>query len=64
MSTTLNPLKKIPRTVIVLGFVSFFNDLASDMVIPLIGLLLFLMQKVPVAPPILGSEVQWNGKPG
>ena len=31
---------RIPRTVIVLGFVSFFNDLASDMVIPLIPLLL------------------------
>lgn len=33
-------LSKIPGTVIVLGFVSFFNDLASDMVIPLIPLLL------------------------
>jgi MFS family permease len=33
-------LKEIPRTVVVLGLVSFFNDLASDMVIPLIPLLL------------------------
>ncbi len=33
-------LARIPSTVIVLGFVSFFNDLASDMVIPLIPLLL------------------------
>lgn len=33
-------LRKIPATVVVLGFVSFFNDLASDMVIPLIPLLL------------------------
>jgi MFS family permease len=33
-------LSKIPGTVIVLGLVSFFNDLASDMVIPLIPLLL------------------------
>ncbi len=40
MSTASNLLQKIPRTVIVLGIVSFFNDLASDMVIPLIPLLL------------------------
>ena len=33
-------MQKIPRTVVVLGAVSFFNDLASDMVIPLIPLLL------------------------
>ena len=32
--------KKLPRTVIVLGFVSFFNDFASDIVIPLIPILL------------------------
>ena len=31
---------KLPRTVIVLGLVSFFNDVASDMVIPLIPILL------------------------
>jgi MFS family permease len=31
---------KLPRTVIVLGLVSFFNDLASEMVIPLIPILL------------------------
>ncbi|WP_052494001.1 MFS transporter [Nitrosospira sp. NpAV] len=31
---------KLPRTVVVLGFVSFFNDFASDIVIPLIPLLL------------------------
>ncbi|MDQ3260706.1 MAG: MFS transporter, partial [Pseudomonadota bacterium] len=40
MSGSINILRKIPGTVIVLGFVSFFNDLASDMVIPLIPLLL------------------------
>ena len=33
-------MQKIPHTVVVLGAVSFFNDLASDMVIPLIPLLL------------------------
>jgi MFS family permease len=33
-------VRKLPRTVIVLGFVSFCNDAASDMVIPLIPILL------------------------
>ncbi|SEP38311.1 MFS transporter [Nitrosovibrio sp. Nv6] len=32
--------EKLPRTVIVLGLVSFFNDFASDIVIPLIPILL------------------------
>ena len=32
--------RKLPRTVIVLGLVSFFNDFASDIVIPLIPILL------------------------
>lgn len=31
---------KLPRTVVVLSFVSFFNDFASDIVIPLIPILL------------------------
>lgn len=31
---------KLPRTVIILGLVSFFNDFASDIVIPLIPILL------------------------
>ena len=30
----------LPRTVILLGFISFFNDIASDMVIPLIPIVL------------------------
>ena len=30
----------LPRTVIVLGLVSFFNDFASDIVVPLIPILL------------------------
>ncbi|PTQ79488.1 nitrate/nitrite transporter NarK [Nitrosospira multiformis] len=34
------PQKKLPRAVIVLGLVSFFNDFASDIVIPLIPILL------------------------
>ena len=32
--------KKLPRTVIILGLVSFFNDFASDIVVPLIPILL------------------------
>lgn len=40
MSGTSDILRRIPATVVVLGLVSFFNDLASDMVIPLIPLLL------------------------
>lgn len=32
--------KKLPQTVIVLGLVSFFNDFASDIVVPLIPILL------------------------
>lgn len=41
---TANPTqpnsRKLPRTVIVLGLVSFFNDFASDIVVPLIPILL------------------------
>ena len=33
-------MKKLPRTVIVLGFVSLLNDLASEMIVPLIPILL------------------------
>ncbi len=32
--------RQLPRTVIVLGLVSFFNDFASDIVVPLIPILL------------------------
>ncbi|MBP6057893.1 MAG: MFS transporter [Nitrosomonas sp.] len=32
--------EKLPQTVVVLGFVSFFNDFASDIVVPLIPILL------------------------
>ena len=32
--------EKLPRTVVVLGLVSFFNDFASDIVVPLIPILL------------------------
>lgn len=44
------PRTALPRTVIVLGVVSFLNDLASDIVIPLIPILLAtLLQSGPVA---------------
>lgn len=33
-------LKKIPRNVLILGFVSFFTDVASEMVIPLLPIFL------------------------
>lgn len=36
----MSSLKKLPRTVVVLGFVSLCNDLSSEMVTPLIPLLL------------------------
>lgn len=41
-SNQLNPIvsKKLPQAVIVLGLVSFFNDFASDIVVPLIPILL------------------------
>lgn len=32
--------RKLPRTVVILGLVSFFNDFASDIVVPLIPILL------------------------
>ena len=35
-----DPKLKLPRTVIVLGLVSFCNDVASDIVIPLIPIVL------------------------
>jgi MFS family permease len=39
-SSTQANSRKLPRTVIILGLVSFFNDFASDIVIPLIPILL------------------------
>jgi len=38
--TSLNPRGKLPRTVVVIGLVSLLNDFASEMVVPLIPLLL------------------------
>lgn len=36
----MSNLRQLPKTVVVLGAVSFFNDLASEMVTPLIPILL------------------------
>jgi Na+/melibiose symporter-like transporter len=38
-----SPTRHLPRTVIVIGFVSLLNDFASEMVTPLIPLLLATM---------------------
>ena len=47
-------LHLLPRTVIILGLVSFFNDLASEMVVPLLPLLLSGMNAA-AAPILLGA---------
>ena len=44
------PISRLPRTVIILSLVSFFNDLASEMVVPLIPVLLVsILAAGPVA---------------
>lgn len=48
----MSSLKQLPRTVVVLGFVSFFNDLASEMVTPLIPILLAVV--LGAGPLVLG----------
>lgn len=45
-------MKRIPRNVIVLGIVSFFNDLSSEMVYPIIPIFLTTVLKTSV--PIVG----------
>lgn len=44
--------KKIPRTVFVLGLVSFFNDLASEMIYPIVPI--FLTAVLHTSVPVLG----------
>src|SRR5579863_8247659 len=44
--------KKIPGSVITLGWVSFFTDMASEMIYPLIPL--FLVQTLGASPALLG----------
>ncbi|PJC80651.1 MFS transporter [Candidatus Roizmanbacteria bacterium CG_4_8_14_3_um_filter_36_12] len=45
-------MKKIPRNVIILGIVSFFNDLAAEMIYPIVPIFLTTVLKTSV--PILG----------
>jgi MFS family permease len=45
-------IKKIPRTVFILGLVSFFNDLASEMIYPIIPI--FLTTVLHTSIPIVG----------
>lgn len=45
-------IKKIPRNVLILGLVSFFNDFASEMVYPIIPLFLTSILHTPI--PIIG----------
>ncbi len=44
--------RKIPRTVFILGLVSFFNDLASEMIYPIVPI--FLTTVLHTSVPILG----------
>lgn len=45
-------MKKLPSTVVVLGTVSFFNDIASDMILPLLPI--FLTVTLGAGPAMLG----------
>lgn len=47
-----NRMKKIPRQVFILGLVSFFNDMASEMVYPIVPI--FLMTVLKASVPIIG----------
>jgi len=45
-------MKKVPRNVLVLGLVSFFNDLASEMIYPIVPIFLTTVLKTSV--PVIG----------
>ena len=63
------PNSKVPASVITLGWVSFFTDMASEMIYPLIPL--FVVQTLGVSPALLGlidgvaegigSSLRWLG---
>ncbi len=44
--------KRIPRNVVVLGLVSFFNDMASEMVYPIVPV--FLTTVLHTSIPLIG----------
>ena len=52
LSESLQRNKKTPRSVVTLGWVSFFTDMASEMIYPLIPL--FLVQTLGASPALLG----------
>ncbi|MBI5127345.1 MFS transporter [Candidatus Roizmanbacteria bacterium] len=45
-------MKKIPRNVVVLGIVSFFNDLAAEMIYPIVPIFLTTVLKTSI--PVIG----------
>ncbi len=47
--TVLNMKNKIPRNVFLLGLVSFFNDVASEMIFPIVPIFLTTVLGTPVA---------------
>src|SRR6266567_2932508 len=49
MSTIVSTWKKIPRTVVFLGLVSCFNDIASEMIYPIIPIFLTMVLLAPVS---------------
>ncbi|KKP71877.1 MAG: Major facilitator superfamily [Candidatus Roizmanbacteria bacterium GW2011_GWA2_35_19] len=48
----MKPDRKIPQSVFILGLVSFFNDMASEMVYPIVPI--FLTTILKVSTPIVG----------
>ena len=46
------PFKKLPRNVVVLGLVSFFNDFASEMIYPIVPI--FLTSVLHASVPVIG----------
>lgn len=48
----MKPVSKVPKNVFVLGLVSFFNDMASEMVYPIVPI--FLTTVLKVSTPVVG----------
>jgi MFS family permease len=48
----MKPVEKVPKNVFILGLVSFFNDMASEMVYPIVPI--FLTSILKVSTPIVG----------
>lgn len=52
MPSLFNKLKSVPPTVFFLGLVSFFNDVASEMIYPIVPIFLTSVLQIPI--PIVG----------